>query len=257
MRRVQVAVAVLLSCLPLASTVVAEESAARPALVTLQAALDIDTEGRVSAVTFVDDLKLPASIRDGAGQVARRWRFLPPTRDGKAVSGRTYASVEACLVAGAERLDFTFAYAGNGPASTFVPPRKPVAPVLPLATLAARGINEMYGTIVYVVSADGRATLEQATLDDPELQKSYGALWFRDQRNMLKLHRYRPELIDGVPTATRVERLSGGQWFRPEDRRRFDEILQARREQSDACHALRGKGDRIVASDSVFRRVEG
>lgn len=234
----------------------AQEQDQQPVLVRMQAALDIDVEGRVSNVEFIDDRKLPDMLRRDAAQVARSWRFMPPTRNGKAVSGRTYASFQACLVPSPRGIDYTFAFAGNGPASTFLPSRKPRSIGLPIATLMGEGVNQVSGRNVYVVSPEGKVTLESAVLDDPKLQARFGPVWFRDQRELFKQFRYQPELIDGVPTTTRLETQTAYMWSR--DLTRADIEAQRREEdgQSDACRKLRGEQDRQIASDSVFKRID-
>lgn len=65
-----------LSCLPLHSRPMIDPD--RPVLVSMQAALDVDRDGRVTAVTFVDDAKLPDAIRERGEEVAKSWTFVPP-----------------------------------------------------------------------------------------------------------------------------------------------------------------------------------
>lgn len=258
MSRSRSVLAVPLACLFwVAPALQAEDAGQGPVLVHMQAALDIDVEGRVSAVTFVDERKVPEVVRRDAEQVARSWRFMPPTRNGKAVSGRTYAGVQACLAPTPHGIDYTFAFTGNGPASTFRPPRKPPrAPALPIATLMGQGVDHLTGRTVYVVSPEGTATLESAVLDDPELQARYGHLWLRDQREFFKNFRYQPELIDGVPTATRLETATSQRWLKDASRSDIDARVRERDENSDACRKLRGEQDRQIASDSVFKRID-
>lgn len=227
----------------------------RPVLVSMQAALDVDRDGRVTAVTFVDDAKLPDAIRERGEEVAKSWTFVPPIKAGEAVSGRTFAAMTACVVPSDDGLEFTVAYAGNGPGTSYLPPRRRKA-VMPVGKLVSQGVNGLRGTIVYVVSADGKAQLESATLDEPELQRRYGDLWKRDQREVQKNTRYLPELIDGVPIATRVETASVQEWVRTGDGEGLARI-QARVESSDACKALRGDNGRQIASDSPFKLIGG
>lgn len=246
-----------LACLPWGAPVSqAEEPGQQPMLVHMQAALDIDVEGRVSNVEFVDERKLPEALRRDAAQVARSWRFMPPTRNGKPVSGRTFAGMHACLVPSPRGIDYTFAFTGNGPAGTYLPPRKPRALALPVAKLLGEGVDQVTGRAVYVVSPEGTVTLESAVLDDPKLQARFGPQWFRDQRELFKAHRYRPELIDGVPTATRLETQTAFRWFGDANRADIDAKLRENDEHSDACRKLRGEQDQQIASDSVFRRID-
>ena len=48
----------------------AEEPAQQPVLVHMQYALDIDVEGRVTNVEFIDDRKLPDALRRDAADLA-------------------------------------------------------------------------------------------------------------------------------------------------------------------------------------------
>lgn len=233
----------------------AEEPAQQPVLVHMQAALDIDVEGRVSNVEFIDDRKLPDALRRDAAQLARSWRFMPPTRNGKPVSGRTYAGVQACLVPSPRGIDYTFAFTDNGPARLYRPPRRSGQVALPIRTLISEGVNQVTGRVLYVVSPEGAVTVESAVLDDPKLQARFGALWFRDQRQTFKSFRYRPELIDGVPTATRIETRWEQRWAKVSGVEEMEARIRAESAESDACRKLRGEEDRQVASDSVFVRI--
>jgi hypothetical protein len=229
----------------------------KPVLVHLQAALEIDRNGQVVAVEFLDDKKVPAAILQQAQKTALAWKFQPPTKAGLPVSGRTYAGIQACLVPSGDGIDFSLAYSGNGPASTFHRPRKPGSSSVPVAKLMGQGTTQLKGKVVYVVSPEGEAKVESATLDDPKLQAQYGHLWLKDQRQLFKYFRYRPELIDGVPTATRLETVVENRWFDPAELKAVHAEEQARDERSDACRALRNENGRQIASDSPFKRIEG
>lgn len=241
-------------------------AAGKPVLIHMQAALDIDRDGRVAAVTYVDDEQVPDAIRQHGEQVAKGWTFVPPVKAGKSVAGRTYARMQVCLAPRDDSIDISIAYSGNGPA-TFFHARAPrnrlrtrggMEPALPVRKLLAQGISSLQGKIIYVVSAEGKASLESATLDDPELQEQYGVHWLKEQRDSLKnFFRHRPELIDGVPTATRVESVVALEWSPGEDTNDLDARHQERDEQSDACKALRNDNGRQIASDSAFQRIQG
>ncbi len=229
----------------------------KPVLVHMQAALDIDRNGRVAAVEFIDDKKLPDAIRQQAQQNALSWKFQPPMKAGQPVSGRTYARMQACLVPSGDGIDVSFAYTSNGPGSIHVPRKIGKSVAMPIPKLVAEGVNHIKGKMIYVVSTDGTATLESATLDDPDLQRKYGHLWQIDQRELLRQFRYRPELIDGVATATRVETVAENAWFRHADRKAVLAEMDAQDiEESDACRALRSDDGRQLASDSPFKRID-
>lgn len=228
--------------------------AGRPVLLSMQAALDVDPDGRVSALTYVDGGNVPDAIRQRGEQVASAWRFVPPEKAGKAVGGRTYVRMTACMVHRNGSLEVSFGYSGNGPAGILRSPRRPVSMPLPVRRLMGQGITGVRGTLVYVVSADGKAQLESATMDDPKLQAQYGHLWRRLQRSYLKALVHRPELIDGLPTATRVETVSEEMWG---PGKALDAKVQALHEQSATCQALTNDGGHQIASDSPFQRAEG
>ncbi len=254
MDRASLTLALSLALVPLAVSA-GEPAPQGPVLLRMQAALDVDREGRVTQVEFVDKLAVPDVIRQRARKVASGWRFQPPMKDGKAVSGRTYAGVQACVVPVAEDLDVSIAFGGNGPASFHVTPNKPRSMALPIDVLQERGITRLQGKITYVVGVGGRATLESATLDEPALQAQFGEMWKRDQREIIRYSRYLPEMVDGVAIPTRLEFTSILQWTQDMDSVRDD----ARRadEQSDACRTLRGEDGERIASDSPFKRTEG
>lgn len=93
MNRSRAVLAIPLACLWLFTTPLkAAEVEQQPVLVHLQAGLDVDREGHVSGVTFVDDKKVPDIVRRDAERIARTWRFQPPSSAGKPVSGRTYVT---------------------------------------------------------------------------------------------------------------------------------------------------------------------
>lgn len=240
---------------PLSSNAV--DALDKPVLVYMTAALDIDRDGRVATVEFIDDKKLPDVIRQKARQTALSLKFQPPVKAGQPVGGRTYATMQACLAPSTDGIDISFAYTGNGPGSVYSPRRKARSVAMPIPKLVGEGINHMKGKIVYVVSPEGKAMLESATLDDPDLQRKYGHLWQIDQREMLKQFRYQPEVIDDAPTATRVETVAEDRWFRHEDRKAALAEMDAHSiEKSDACRALRDDNGRQIASDSPFKRVD-
>ncbi|MBU8976466.1 energy transducer TonB [Lysobacter sp. MMG2] len=249
--------AVSLACVLLATSVHAkEETGYQPILVQLKAALDIDVQGNVSAVSFIDEAKVPDALRREAERLAQSWRFQPPRKDGKAVSGRTYATLQTCLVPSAAGIDYTFSYAGNGPSGTYRPPRKMHMPAMPIDTLMSEGVSRYGGKITYLVKPDGSVTLEKAVLDDPALQARYGQLWSRDQREYMKGFHYRPELIDGVATATRVEATVEQRWAEEGELDKLDAEMRADDARTDACRKLRGAQDHQIASDSVFKRID-
>lgn len=245
----------------LAGVVVPVQSSAAvfPVLIHLQAALDVDRDGRVGAVTYVDnDKKMPGVIRQRAEQVALGWKFAPPVKDGRPVAGRTYARMSVCIAPQGDGMQYSVLYSNNGPATFFdAPPRRSRSLAFPLSRLLDRGINQYKGKITYVVSADGKAQLESATLDDPQLQKQYGSVWRRDQRWFVEDRRYLPELIDGVPTDTRIETTIEYKWFGSKDAKGIAAEQRDLDAESQACQTLKNSGNRQIASDSAFKRIEG
>lgn len=230
-----------------------------PLLIRLQAAVDVDRDGRVTAVTYVDgNEKLPDAIRQRAEEVAMGWKFAPPVKDGKPVAGRTYAGMNVCIAPQGEGMQFSVLHSINGPATFFhEPARRSRSPALHIGSLIDRGIYKMKGKIIFAVSADGKAKLESATLDDPQLQKQYGNAWRKDQRWFVEDRRYLPELIDGVPTATRIESTIEYTWWDDGDAKAVADASREERAESAACQALKNSGNRQIASDSAFKRIEG
>lgn len=230
----------------------AGEMAAEPVLIPMRAALDIDREGQVAGIEFVDAERVPVILAQSAEAEIRRWVFAPPMRDGRAVSGRTYALVRMCLIPSGEQYEYTVSYAGNGPLSRFHPPKSwsPDVPTPP-------GIKRLTGTITYLVSPEGKATLESAVLDDEALREKYGRQWFLFQADWLKQQRFVPEQIDGVPVATRVNYAT---WisFGPKpvgNSRRARGSFDAEFRRA-SCQELveASESQRQIASDSAFQR---
>ncbi len=234
-------------------------AAGKPLLVYMQAALDIDRDGRVAAVTYVDDHKVPDVIRQRGEQVAKAWVFLPPEKDGQSLTGRTFVGMHVCLSPRDDGVDFAITSSDNGPATILSARSKPLrtrggsSAALPLGKLLDQDVSRWRGKVIYTVSAEGKAKLESATLDDPQLQERYGHLWLNAQRETFKNFRYRPELVDGVATSTRME-STVEVWA---DRTDLAARTQERDEQSDACQALKSDNGRQIASDSPFKRIEG
>ena len=223
----------------------------QPVLVLTEAAIDVDAAGHVSSVE-IGDSKLPASLRERAAQVARQWRFQPVLRDGRAVGGRTYARMHVCLVPDGEDLRVAVDYLGNGPGITR--PRSPAPPLLPMSELIGRGIGGLEGKRRYRIGADGHATVESATLDDPQLQKRYGDVWLRQQRKWVGETRYKPELVDGVAVSTVLEEDFDITW-QPRVRNYTDAMAQLAK-QSRACKQAAGfEASPPVAVDSPFKRM--
>lgn len=231
----------------------------KPVLIYMQAALDIDRDGRVSAVTYMDDSKVPDVIRQRGEQLAKAWMFQPPEKDGRSVTGRTFVGMQVCLVPRDDSMDIAITSADNGPASILSARSKPLrtraggSAALPLVKLLNQDVSRWQGKVIYAVSAEGKAKVESATLDDAQLQERYGDLWLKAQDEIFKGFRYLPELIDGVPTSTRMESTVEF-WADGADRAAR---TQERDEQSDACRALKNDNGRQIASDSPFKRVGG
>lgn len=231
----------------------------KPVLIYMQAALDIDGDGRVAAVTYIDERKVPDFIRQRGEQVAKAWMFQPPVKNGRSVTGRTFVGMQVCLVPRDDSLDIAITSSDNGPATILSARSKPVrtraggSAALPLIKLLDQDVSHWQGKVVYTVSAEGKSKLESATLDDPQLQERYGDLWLKAQDEIFKGFRYLPELTDGVPTSTRMESTVEF-WADRADRAAR---TQERDEQSDACQALKSDNGRQIASDSPFKRIEG
>lgn len=259
MNRVNVALALALACIFVPFQ---ENAAGKPVPIHMQAALDIDRDGRVAAFAYVDDEKVPDAIRQRAEQVAKGWTFVPPVKKGNAVAGRTYAGKQVCLAPRDDCIDIFIAYSSNGPATFYHASRNQLRtrgrrePALPIGRSITQGISHLRGKTIHVVSAERKANLESARLDDPELQEQYGDLWDKGQRENFRNFRHRSEMIGGAPTTTRVETIAERKWSRVADLNAFDAAVQERQEQSDACKALRNDNGRQIASNIPFQRIQ-
>lgn len=124
---------ILVAGLLMPSAVLAQQ-VVRQKTVTLQ--LDIDAQGQVSAAKLMGPMVADASRRNlvrkneafsgglakAVTQVAMKWRFKAPEKDGHPVPGRTYATAIMKILKMAEsgyRLDLEYQW--NGPVITFMP----------------------------------------------------------------------------------------------------------------------------------------
>ena len=161
-----------------------------------QARVEVDSAGKVVAVT--PDPALPAAVGSAIRNTVAGWRFAPPTKDGRAVSGVTFLYLGACAVPEGENFRFAVSYRGSGPAHS-----GPSAPAFPFG--AMRPGHSLKLKLSYTVLADGTARVEEivfpkgdrgADADKPAFRRSL--------QEWVKASKFEPEQLDGRPVATRM-----------------------------------------------------
>ena len=242
--------------LTMAATVVAAgdgQESQGAALTYATARLEVDATGKVAVAELIGKKPHPI-LAERAEAVARAWRFQPVLRDGKPVGGTTYANMHICVVPDGEGMRVAIDFAGNGPDSEWG--RRKGSSELPIGSMVGAGIFGLSGKVQYRVGADGRAKLESATLSDPKLQSRYGVSWWRELNNLVKESRFKPEMVDGVPVATRVETVYELRWLKSDDKKAAQAMNSEVIAESNACRSLRENGVKAeVALDSPFKRL--
>lgn len=206
-------------------------------LLHAQSRVEVDSEGRVTAVRTPGDL--PPAVVAALEEKVRELRFAPPMKDGRAVPGVTYVSQDACAAPHQGAYHFSTRLRGIGPGM-----EKRVFPAYPRDALRG-GVTSAW-KLTLAVGADGRATLLQAT-------RTGGAgKYDRDFRQALAewvaAMQYLPEELDREAVSTTLERNVS---FSIEDgRRSFGS--------SCALALQHGHGvERDVTLDSPFRLQDG
>lgn len=221
-----------------------------PIFIRTQAGIQVDAAGRVASVAM--DPELPAALSQHASTVIQTWTFVPVMQDGRPVGGKTYANVNLCLMPSGEYFTVGVDYAGNGPGDADADPASKVPP-FPSSLLSPDAHVKFDGEVRFRVESDGRVTLLDATLTDPDLQRRHGRGWYRQVRGWLSKRRFKPELIDGQATATVMEMPISFELNRPATPAERQDEQQRRRASSDACQTAAGEsGRREMTSDSRF-----
>jgi hypothetical protein len=157
-----------------------------------QLRLEIDSAGEVVAAEPLGEM--PPAVLEALRLRARAWRFETPRRAEVALPGRTYAHVAVCQIAGEGGASIYARVLGTGPGTEG---RQP----LRYPTDALREGHSGEFDFEYEVAADGRMRLRS-------LERTSGVgstSFFRAAiRNWLRSRQFHPEMVDGVPVATRV-----------------------------------------------------
>lgn len=212
--------------------------------------LDVDADGKVRAAEA--PASMPKPLRDAIEAQARDWRFQPPSANGIAGGGVTYALVGACAIPlddGGYRLAVD--YKANGPGvegkgdGWMSPPRYPED--------AARSGQEAESVVDFTVGIDGRATLNGISYKrDTKMRHRY---FDETIKQWITGIRYFPEQIAGTLVATRMripvdfEMTSGGY---------SKKYVQRRQAATPECQAA-AASDALqlpVAVDSPFRKLD-
>jgi TonB family protein len=165
-------------------------AAAAPASIPIEAWVDVDASGRITAVEWTREI--PDVLQAAAGEGLRELQLRPATRDGSAVSGRT--SLKGSLTLVEDGADYRIAFSALRAGPRVVRLRPPRYPPSALQG-RARG-----ATVVaeFTVGPDGEVS-------DIRTHAAAGRLAFEQRvREFLPEWRFEPEHVDGVAVATRM-----------------------------------------------------
>lgn len=214
--------------------------------------LEVDNTGQVIAAGA--DATLPDAVRSAIEASARRWRFSPPTREGRPVAGVTYARLDACAAPVDGQYRFAIKYRGNGPAHD-----GQKFPLFP-AQAMMRGDSARV-KVDFRVMTDGTVTIDDMQFETGA--KAYHRQYRQSIETWLKSGTYRPEELDGQPVVTRISlpvEFVGGQSFKVNSKseaiamgERDRKHRAASNESCEIAMGLRDKADRQVALDSPFK----
>jgi hypothetical protein len=156
--------------------------------------IDIDATGHVTQASPVQEIH--PLVAKGLVDEVGRWRFQSPLNAGRAVTGSTVVLVRGCAVAEGDQLRLAFDHIGTGPYREGPPPMYPPD--------AARGGVGGVFDVIYRVEPDGSATVEELT------QREGRASALKALRPAIEMWvtngKYAPEVLDGRPVATRIQR---------------------------------------------------
>jgi hypothetical protein len=160
-----------------------------------QVALDIDTDGKVSAIQLSQDV--PLMLAAPAREAIARWRFKPPVRDGHAVTARTYVRLVLQLVRqGDGNYGLRAVYRANGPRLVLTQ-----LPEYPRNELRQRG----QGTIVMEALVHPDGTLGDIHMASHRINHPDPGAFVRSAEAVMRHAHARPELVAGQPVETRIQ----------------------------------------------------
>lgn len=160
-----------------------------------QAALDIDADGRVTAVEL--SAEVPAVLAGPAKEAIAHWHFKPPVRDGHAVTARTYVRLALQVVQQADgNYGLRVVYRSNGPRLTF-----PQQPEYPRSELRQRGQGSL--VMEAIVHPDG--TLGDVHVASHRFNHPNPGAFIKSAEVVMQRAQAQPERVDGQPVATRIQ----------------------------------------------------
>ena len=229
----------------LAPVVAAAPDAPKLVLIHTESRIDIDADGNVTAIRTTPEL--PPEVQAVVEGNLRKLRYAAPVKDGRAVSGVTYALQDACAVPVDGSFRFAVKYRGNGPSMA----RREHPPIYPLGPMR-QGIGAKW-SVEYIVGADGKGSVASLKLLDGGGGRSDGE-FRKTLHDWISAMPFQPEQVDGQPVATRMRTEVS---FMVDAK--HSDLQKANEERNLACKvALDASGkeaERTVALDSPFKLI--
>lgn len=170
---------------------------AQPILFSAQSRIEVDADGAVVAVAPTPSL--PEAVNAALAENLGKLRFVPATREGRAVGGVTYARQEACAVPDGASYRMSVRFLGNGPGTPKGGDRL-IVPRFPPDAQRAGAAAEV--KLAYRVEPDGSVTVESA--ESVGARGRYTRDFVAATRHWMDGQTAEPEYLDGQPVATRV-----------------------------------------------------
>ena len=159
-----------------------------------EAAVEIDATGRIAKAA--PDPRLHPALVDSMLAAVNRLEFTPLTIDGRPVTGSTHIRLRGCAVPAEGGIRVAYDVIGAGPGLGRSIPR--------YSREAAQASASGRYTVRYRVEPDGRGVVETITPEDGS--RAMLPIFKPILLDWIEEGRYAPEMIDGVPVATRMER---------------------------------------------------
>ena len=185
----------LLAGAALAGPAIAQDAAKQPQLIVFdtQARVEIDASGKVLSVA--PDPKLLPLVANAIQSTAAALVFVPPSKDGQPVGGVTYVHLSACAAAVDDGFRLAVDYRSHGPSRA-----GPQVPEFPRELIRQGASTSLQ--LDYRVEADGTAVIEKVDVEKGGA-RTQGAVR-ESMRQWIAANRFEPELVAGIPVATRV-----------------------------------------------------
>lgn len=243
----------LLTGAALAGSALAQGAAKPPQLTTFatQARVEIDASGKV--VSVAPDPKLLPLVADAVRSTVAALVFEPARRDGQPVGGVTHVHLGACAAPVDDGFRLAIKYHNHGPGRVGAS-----LPQYPAALLRPGMWTRLQ--LDYRVEADGTAVVENLDVDRGNARDRGAARAMMQQ--WLDGNRFEPELVGGMPVATRVSMpieiiaMKKTMASRSGPAREAQALMQAKALQATTCQAAlaeASKKDRTLVRDSPFK----